>query len=399
MNNLLAAKRLIIPYVNCTNTDPLASINKLFCGWYVRDRFNLLNKYSPLKWYDKVLPEDQEFLDNRDKEIPYFNEIMDNKVHYFGTKWNHVNILWSGGVDSTALLCGFMKWYDKSKFTVFCTDNSRLEYPWLYEKLKKEGYDMIIDDAVISRCNEREGVILSGWCADQLFGSNIHLLDLDNYNKPWLEGFESFWNQRGYSLSNKSKQVLKEVFDGYASFLGLKLTTFSEFAWLMNFGIKWTSVSADTLLGGYTDDLIDRSSEIFYADTDFQVWSLRDYPNISRWEVNRFTKFYKRPLKQYIYQYTNDEDYFKHKGKQNSWMTVYDTAFESISYYYIDTDGTRKRKFCHISPDKDIYKTINISSREWIKEGKLLEGNYAQRHPEKFTTDPDSWLNLYRPHP
>jgi hypothetical protein len=58
--------------------------------------------------------------------------------------------------------------------------------------------------------------------------------------------------------------------------------------------------------------------------------------------VNQVNKFYKRPLKKYIYEYLNDANYLNNKGKKNSWALTEDIDTRVGIH---DTEGYRQFKF------------------------------------------------------
>ena len=60
-----------------------------------------------------------------------------NRVRQLGSK----NILWSGGVDSTYIVCAYVK--EKIPFVVYCDDNSVNDNPLFYEWLIKKNYPIV----------------------------------------------------------------------------------------------------------------------------------------------------------------------------------------------------------------------------------------------------------------
>jgi hypothetical protein len=178
---------------------------------------------------------------------------------------------------------------------------------------------------------------VTGWCADQLFGSNIHLRNLDLYNLPWIDGVKQAFTDRGLQFTSASFDKLAEVYNAYAEHVGVKMEQFCEFAWLYNFGIKWSYVSQDARLA-CTNETARANIINFFEDIRFQRWAMAKYPTLRGRNVNRAIRFYKRPLKLYIYLYTEDPDYRNHKGKVNSWAQVGDTEVYNI-LPALDTEG------------------------------------------------------------
>ena len=187
--------------------------------------------------------------------------------------------------------------------------------------------------------------------------------NLDLYNLPWLDGLKQAMLDRNIHLTDKSFDVLAEVWNGYAEAVGVKVEQWCEFAWLYNFGCKWAHVSEDTTLSLHTQEAHDRVIN-FFEDTRFQSWSMGHVGELREVNVNRIQKFYKRPLKQYIYSYTNDPDYLFRKGKVNSWALVKDEA----DYRYVEVKDTEG------------YHTFQEKNRGENFRVHLLQGVVAKRY-------------------
>ena len=182
--------------------------------------------------------------------------------------------------------------------------------------------------------------------------------NLDLYNLPWLDGLKQAMLDRNIHLTDKSFDVLAEVWNGYAEAVGVKVEP-----WLYNFGCKWAHVSEDTKLSLHTQEAHDRVIN-FFEDTRFQSWSMGHVGELREVNVNRIQKFYKRPLKQYIYSYTNDPDYLFRKGKVNSWALVKDEA----DYRYVEVKDTEG------------YHTFQEKNRGENFRVHLLQGVVAKRY-------------------
>lgn len=332
MAKLLAARRLScggvrgIPF-----SDPMSVMNRLFCGWVVRDRFNILNKYQPFVFADGADP-----IPTPDPTLT-IADICDAKAQEILSTGQHITVMWSGGVDSTAIVAAFLRnGIAKDQLTIAHAPSSVEEYPWMFKHLQEQGYTFALAERLSDYINTvSDGLIVSGWCADQLFGSNIHLRNLDLYNLPWIDGMKQAFVDRKIALSAKSFDVLADVWGNYAEALGVKIEQWCEFAWLYNFGCKWSYVSEDTKLSLLKQESRDRVVN-FFEDQHFQSWSMAHVCDLRDVNVNRIRKYYKRPLKQYIYSYTADPDYLLRKGKVNSWALVYD----KVDYKYVETKDT-----------------------------------------------------------
>lgn len=299
--------------------DPLSIINRLFCGWVVRDRFNLLNKYLPFRIVDDcdIVPTAERH------ELP---DLMNQRARELISLNKDIVVSWSGGVDSTGILSAlFLNNFDKKRLTVLCSLSARTEYKDLWDWLIKEKINMRVCDYVSSEFNSLrdDQILLTGWCADQLFGSNIFVRYPDTYNLPWIDGLKECMKASKLFLSDKSYTVLEQIYSEYAKTLKIDLKQFCEFAWMYNFCIKYSYVREDAKLS-CTDPEVRNRIYNFYDTMKFQEYSMYNFYKIKEVNVNKLNKFYKQPLKQYIYSFTNDDVYLKKKGKVNSWALTSD---------------------------------------------------------------------------
>lgn len=335
-SGLLSARRL---YVNLDDSaNVLSVICKLFCGWHLRDRFGILNKHSEINWSKVADP------------IPFvptepllISDLMDEQANKIldAHKDGDIVVSWSGGVDSTAVICALLKnGLETNRLKVICAESSPNEYPWFYKYLINSGIQVNVTDRLINALSEVDcGLIVNGWCADQLFGSNIHLRNLELYNKPWMDGLRQAMKDSYINLTDHSYEILEAVYSDYAQKLGFKVEQWCEFAWLFNFGVKWTYVKDEqrmALAGTKNQD----KTFAFFDSIGFQQFAMQRFDGIKIRNVNKQNRFYKRPLKQYIYEFTNDEDYFNHKGKRNSWAMV----GEDLNQVAVVTDNSYLNK-------------------------------------------------------
>ena len=331
----------VIPYVDC---DVLSTFTWVFQRWHTRDRFNVLNPTSNILYIPDVDEKPKvtresitDLMDARAEEVIKNNQ--DNE--------NPIIVSWSGGVDSTALVCSMLKNGCKS-FKVVFTEASIEEYPWFYENIIKKNCNYVLTDDIHALFKRIEcSQIVTGWCADQLFGSNIHLYDLSLYNVPFLEGLQQHFIRAtkerlnvDSSLTSNSLELIGSKIKELGDFLGITVNKFCEVAWLYNFAIKWVLVRNVTNL-----ELMESKNQgkglAFFNTQGFQDWSYSRYDTLADKNVNKEVKYYKRPLKKYIYDYTKDSDYLENKGKVNSWRVNHGKQKEETRFIAITDEGTK----------------------------------------------------------
>ena len=316
-----------------TDLDPFSIISKVFCRFFVRDRFGVLNKYSPYR----ISEQTDEIPTPFDRHIP-FSDLMDKTSVELIEKaqGGDIVVCWSGGIDSTGAVVALLKHLDdKTRLKIICAPSAIEEYPHFYNDfLIKQGISVKVTNDVVKNLDTMEcGVITSGWCADQLFGSDTHLRIPDAYNLPWLEGVAKLYAHRTdgrVKLSSSSIEAIEAIYQDYANRLGVTLNQYCEFAWLFNFGCKFTFVKEVMRLNMPESQNRDKCIP-FYSGFDFQRWSVGNFENIKANNGYVDPEYLKPPIKQYITEYTNDSTYRNKKGKRNSYGMIREAPANFIS--------------------------------------------------------------------
>lgn len=174
----------------------------------IKDRFNFWEKkhINPLPKYDEESLEQAAI--NRAKEL------------------GHKNILWSGGVDSTFIVCSYVR--AKVPFTIICDENSISDGRIFYEWMKKQNFD-IREYKSIHQVYDMKNLI-SGYSGDTLFS-------FENTRVEPLMKNTSF-----YSLMSEWKnrdELYQEIMD-YGKHIGRPTNNDYEIARLLMFGMFHT---------------------------------------------------------------------------------------------------------------------------------------------------------------
>lgn len=358
MSKVIAARRFTF---RDTDLDPFSIVNDMIYPAAVRDRFGILNKYSPFDWSDKV-----DEIPTAYAESVALGTIMDEHMAEILAKYpsGKIVIAWSGGVDSTALVCAFLQSdAELDRLTVVCTEDSIEEYPFFYELMKKQGVDVSIVDSVTDELSEIEcEVILTGWCADQLFGSDVNTRNVILYNEPWVDALRQYaLEEHKMKLSNRSMEIIEAVYTDYAKKLGFEVEQWCEFLWMMNFGCKWTFVQNETNLSLVGTPNYGKAIA-FYEDMKFQRWAVSHFPSLRERNPHTNNLNYKKALKQYILNYTADQKYFRNKGKMAT-RTWHENELDFVSV--LTEDGVKKfRAIDHRGCSGCVYRTVGNMFRK-----------------------------------
>lgn len=260
------------------NDDPLSIIGSIFWDWAEADRFGVLNKYSPYNFITNPMKKRFDFTTTNKSMEELIDEVAYEIVQKATKNNKKLIVLWSGGVDSTTIVCGLIKnGCAKDQLVIMYTNYSIEEYPLMYDNLRKAGYRMIKftwktqHKAYALFPND---YFIIGWCADQLFGSNINQLYPEEYLKPFKEGLRNILIKHCYTDSLILHNL--DIYEEYAKSLGIKLKYTCDALWWFNFAIKWSHVSMDLYMTLSNSE--QRKNIInFFEDLRFQKWSFTHY--------------------------------------------------------------------------------------------------------------------------
>lgn len=294
-------------------SNPFDFVSQVFCGRYVRDRFNVLNEYSLINWSDTVDPIPKP----SDKAL---SEIMDERALEL-IKQGSIAAQWSGGVDSSALVLALIRNGISKEDLVICYDhNSIQEYPKLFSWFQEQGWNLKeCEDWETTLSNIDTKIITNGWCADQMFGSVFFHGAPQYYSYPIAE-FIGKANLRFGNPKPEQAQPFTEIYQKYAKdWFDLNLQTAAELGWFINFTMKWSWVSRfNDLWLLFSKNR--KKTKVFYDTLAFQEWSLGNFDQIKEHNIyGEDTRYYKRVLKEYCNSVFNDADFLENKGKQPSW--------------------------------------------------------------------------------
>ena len=301
---------------------------------FLRDRFGYLNQFS------KINISEQNDIFPSSNFTKTLEELMITRATIVAQLIKESNkklyVLWSGGVDSTSILLAMLAVLDRKdyeRFGIVHTESSIEEYPKLYKYLKTINIELYQLDGSFFFDEwykvAEEHYVISGYPADQLFGSIIHQDYPGLYFTDWRDWIK--------------EKIAIEQFSNAFNYYNLPITTFGEFTWFMNFSTRWHIVNKDILrhIGKQESNTIN-----FFDTKEFQDWSVSNFDKLHRYDQNN-AKYYKLELKQFCNKIFPDNDYYLNKGKVDS--TTY--AIKSGSSLYIKVNP-----FIIIEEDNNIYK-------------------------------------------
>lgn len=365
------------------NNDVLSVIGSIFWPWAEADRFDILNEKSPYN-----------FIIDPTKELPKHNppkETMEElcvikaKEVVEANPNKQILVFWSGGVDSTAIVCSFILANIKKEQLVVCyTEKSIEENPKFYEWLLHNNYTMIkyrwiALEKLFDKYSDAKFCI--GWCADQLFGSIVNQTYPDLYTVPYEDGLKAILQFRHQYTDIVIDSCIQE-WGEYANKINIPIKYTCDALWLFNFGVKWSHLCRDLQLI-IKNEKQRQNVFCFFEDIRFQEWALASYQNFHL-DNQYYADRYKIPLKNVIFKVNKDEEYYKNKGKVGSWSysgstnigynTLGMLGSKGYSYYDLTIETEESKKYLGIYTKRNA-NLINILCdymKDWVDKDKIM---------------------------
>ena len=293
----------------------------LYFGSGLIDRTKTLDHGFPYEVLDRI-PE----LDDRAKP---FDQLCDQRaseiVREARRRNAKINLLWSGGIDSTTACVALMRaCRDQPKqLRVVLSKESRKEYPaFCKEHLNGQVHLKWIRN--VGEAYRQDGMIVTGELGDQMFGS-AKALEIPTRSllrpmaepfpgplrKPWPEALHEQVRQR--LASDVRAQAVMDYLSPQIQAAPVAIDDLFTCLWWMNFSLKWQPVSLRMMSSARGLSLADfqfRTRHFFQTD-DFQQWALHHAGQ----GVREDWTTYKWPARDYIYAFTGDDQYRREKEK------------------------------------------------------------------------------------
>lgn len=256
---------------------------------------------------------------NRAIELAALVQNTDKKIHVF----------WSGGIDSTVVLMCLREALPANKIVVLYTPESLAEYQGFFEQHIQGTFETFkfsmgtIWQAINHACEN--GIAVTGEIGDQVYGSVLYL----DRGKDWLK---QPWENFNESLT------ASEDYQKFVQACPQKITTTAEFLWWVNYSMKYQLVQCRMLL----DNTVSELNKNFYHFFDTKAFN--DYA-VSTPMEDKMPAYeleaYKKPLRDVIYQLSNDATYAYTKPKVRSLVPVYGRFSQRKRAFAIDANWKR----------------------------------------------------------
>lgn len=252
-----------------------------------------------------------------------FSEICAERAAFIAQKSfeenRKIQILWSGGIDSTLALVSIFRELERggklNHLEILLSNESVIEYPTFFRDVIEKKLNYVLFEPPIYDFLDEKKIIVTGEHGDQLFGSDkVRHFVLTN------QAFRSFEEILPVVIARKLGST-KSV-DSIISFLApqiekspVKIETLFDFLWWMNFSLKWQHVSLRMFYEEESERFSLENNFIhFFSAKDFQAWSISNHDL----KIKKTWKSYKYIAKECIFEFHKDENYLLNKEKEQS---------------------------------------------------------------------------------
>lgn len=237
-----------------------------------------------------------------------------------------ITILYSGGIDSTLILCSFLKVCTKKElednFLILLNHNSINENPNFYFNYIIKNFKLKSSFDFYNYLGKPGYFVISGENNDQLFGSALFKDYIIMFDKKVFQIEASDENM--HTLIHKKIQdekqswQLVQIFNKIFNNSPVNLPTVYHRFWWLNFTLKWQSVYMRLL--GYTplenrgNLILEHNYTTFFNTANFQKWAMKNNNEL----IGDDWLTYKYLCKEVIFKFDKNKDYRDNKAKYGS---------------------------------------------------------------------------------
>jgi hypothetical protein len=319
------------------------TLNRIRFGHYVGlsccyPRFDLMNYFYKLR-ANPIL----NILPDRNPKHVDFDTITNQRANQLcrtAEKYEKVYLFWSGGIDSTTVLCAILKNWDSvslSKLVIVLNHHSISEHPNMYRNMIQHKINEVSTDSFFSGeiLLSNDSLYITGDLADPLFGyDSIYEFDEKYpglYKKSWKKNIDTLVDHFSVAGTNSGKFVVDQVAESLDR-SAVELETVFDFLWWLNFNwghdvdlyfLLWQFSTLPSGVNAAT--FMEENICLFFNNVYYQNWGMTTIGTDLK--IGDEPASYKISAKRYIYEFDRDIEYFINKRKEvstsknNHWFT------------------------------------------------------------------------------
>jgi len=291
-----------------------------------------------------------------------FDELIVRYCNEFAQHNKTIYISWSGGIDSTTIMTGFLRNAPKEileRIIILCNDDSIKENPYFYHTFLKDKFkQQIINTFLLDATTVNTSIVIDGEAGNQCMGNNIiaklvfanqsdilltpwrnvpnlnQLLAIEN---RWISKCPQRWPNIDTVVSNWVNRLLETV-----PYSPVEINTIYDLFWWANFDMKFNEVLLRKI-PGYSYNLTNTDTKTLWDDVllrpfaskELQCWSMLS----KDLRAEMTTVDLKYFAKKYILDFDNNYHYFEYKTETGSFGISH--LSNSSLVFAIDTDWNK----------------------------------------------------------
>ena len=269
-----------------------------------------------------------------------FNDCAKDRVEELTANGQKVNLLWSGGIDSTAVIVSFLNHCKNlDQVRILYSTYSVKENPYFFLLLQEQPMELVDFSGDVYLEQDFDGIFVSGDGADDLHAS----IDKSFYDKFGYEPFNKSWKDFFAQSNNDPKFI--EFCEEFFSVSTKPITTLLEARWwfyttckIHKFPLLISGIVQENqpLPVGFFDSY--KFEHFMFHHID-QIMTKPDYTS------------YKQLLKDYIFEFDKNDYYHKNKTK---------TSSNQIGYYWRKKIHVNDQRYIMILNDGTRIRTENL---------------------------------------
>ena len=244
-----------------------------------------------------------------------FWEITEDRCKELLSLGKPINVMWSGGIDSTYILFA-LKYFsnDPDQVRVYGTYNSILESGDLFDTVIKNNFKYEIKVGAYNQHNYQDAnsIYVSGMCGNQLFGPTDDFFA--NGKAAMFHHTLGTPNTIYDSYEKNIDPVLLEFLEPIIKSSPKKIETVADLRWYCIFNLDWYTA----IYEHKTQIPLDKANRIhgFFNSDAFQTWAINTKEPFTKVKGNPLT--HRWQMRDFLTEFIGDSYYSSHKDKKIS---------------------------------------------------------------------------------
>lgn len=245
--------------------------------------------------------------------------------------YSTVLFFYSGGIDSTTLLCAILKNWPKAdlaRVTIVMNQHSINENQLMFDRYIKGNFIIEnVDEFFTSAKVNNDTLYITGMLGDALMAEENNTMMYDQqypntYHKPWREHKDNLINFYTTRTNAVAAHHIVESVEQSLALLNYEVETIYDFFWWISFNWGWDTEIFYSVwfwklsATANTKQFLEENNFLWFNTVDYQDWAINTIGTTLM--SGDSLKMAKYSMKKYIYDFNHDSEYFLNKIKEGS---------------------------------------------------------------------------------